>query len=106
MELAEHDDLRNEGWDGICGGSGLKKNKRHGIWAPPESADDEDLRRSATVNTGRSTERERDRGLVQEDGELTRVNSTNVLDEGLRIGEIGRRMNSKVRLVEIGVYQK
>jgi hypothetical protein len=37
---------------------------------------------------------------------LTRVNSTNVLDEGLRIGEIGRRMNSKVRLVEIGVYRK
>jgi hypothetical protein len=31
---------------------------------------------------------------------------TNVLDEGLRIGEIGRRMNSKVRLVEIGVYRK
>jgi hypothetical protein len=25
-----------------------------------------------------------------------RVNSTNVLDEGLRIGEVGRRMNSKV----------
>jgi hypothetical protein len=37
---------------------------------------------------------------------LTRVNSTNVLDEGLRIGETGRRMNSKVRLVEIGVYRK
>jgi hypothetical protein len=37
---------------------------------------------------------------------LTRVNSTNVLDEGLRIGEIGRRMNSKVKLVEIGVYRK
>jgi hypothetical protein len=37
---------------------------------------------------------------------LTRVNSTNVLDEGLRIGEIGRRMNSKVRLVEISVYRK
>jgi hypothetical protein len=37
---------------------------------------------------------------------LTRVNSTNVLDEGLRIGEIGRRINSKVRLVEISVYQK
>jgi hypothetical protein len=36
-------------------------------------------------------------GLGQE---LTRVNSTNVLDEGLRIGEIGRRMNSKVKLVE------
>jgi hypothetical protein len=38
--------------------------------------------------------------------QLTRVNSTNVLDEGLRIGEIGRRMNSKVKLVEIGVYRK
>jgi hypothetical protein len=38
--------------------------------------------------------------------ELTRVNSTNILDEGLRIGEIGRRMNSKVKLVEIGVYRK
>jgi hypothetical protein len=37
---------------------------------------------------------------------VTMVNSTNVLDEGLRIGEIGRQMNSKVRLVEIGVYRK
>jgi hypothetical protein len=37
---------------------------------------------------------------------LTRVNSTNVLNEGLRIGEIGRQMNLKVRLVEIGVYRK
>jgi hypothetical protein len=37
---------------------------------------------------------------------VTRVNLTNVLDEGLRIGEIGRRMNSKVRLVEISVYRK
>jgi hypothetical protein len=37
---------------------------------------------------------------------VTRVVSTNVLDEGLRIGEIGRRMNSKVKLVEIGVYRK
>jgi hypothetical protein len=27
---------------------------------------------------------------------LMRVNPTNVLDEGLRIGEVGRRMNSKV----------
>jgi hypothetical protein len=35
-----------------------------------------------------------------------RVNSANVLNEGLRIGEIGRRMNSKVKLVEIGVYRK
>jgi hypothetical protein len=34
------------------------------------------------------------------------VNSTNVLDEGLRIGETGRRMNSKVKLVEIGVCRK
>jgi hypothetical protein len=37
---------------------------------------------------------------------VTWVNSTNVLDEGLRIGEIGRRMNSKVKLVEIGVCRK
>jgi hypothetical protein len=34
---------------------------------------------------------------------LTRVNSTNVLDEGLRIGEVGRRMNSKVKSVKQGV---
>jgi hypothetical protein len=27
---------------------------------------------------------------------VTRVNSTNILDEGLRIGGIGHRMNSKV----------
>jgi hypothetical protein len=37
---------------------------------------------------------------------VTRVNSTNVLDEGLRIGEIGRRMNLKVKLVEIGMSRK
>jgi hypothetical protein len=37
---------------------------------------------------------------------LTRVNSTNVLDKGLRIGGRGRRMNSKVRLVEISMYRK
>jgi hypothetical protein len=36
---------------------------------------------------------------------LTRVNSTNVLDEGLRIGEIGRRMNSKVNSVKQGGYE-
>jgi hypothetical protein len=35
---------------------------------------------------------------------LMRVNSINVLDEGLRIGEIGRRMNSKVKSVKQGVY--
>jgi hypothetical protein len=34
-----------------------------------------------------------------------RVNSTNVLDEGLRIGEIGRRMNSKVNSVKQGGYE-
>jgi hypothetical protein len=39
-------------------------------------------------------------------GQWRGVNSTNVLYEGLRIGEIGRRMNSKVKLVEIGVYRK
>jgi hypothetical protein len=43
-------------------------------------------------------ERERER--------LTRVNSTNVLDEGLRIGGIGRRMNSKVKSIKEGVYRK
>jgi hypothetical protein len=37
---------------------------------------------------------------------VTRVNSINVLNEGLRIGEIGHRMNSKVKLVAIGVYRK
>jgi hypothetical protein len=35
-----------------------------------------------------------------------RVNSANVLNEGLMIREIGRQMNSKVKLVEIGVCQK
>jgi hypothetical protein len=38
--------------------------------------------------------------------QVTRVNSANVLNEGLRIGEIGRRMNSKVKLVKIGVLSK
>jgi hypothetical protein len=38
--------------------------------------------------------------------QLTRVNSTNVLDEGLRIGGIGRRMNSKVKSVKQGVYRE
>jgi hypothetical protein len=45
-------------------------------------------------------------GAVERRAPLTRVNSTNVLDEGLRIGEIGCRMNSKVKLVEIGVCRK
>jgi hypothetical protein len=36
---------------------------------------------------------------------VMRVNSTNVLDEGLRIGEIGRRMNSKVNSVKQGSYE-
>jgi hypothetical protein len=43
---------------------------------------------------------------MMEIGPVTRVNLTNVLNEGLRIGEIGRRMNSKVKLVEIDVYRK
>jgi hypothetical protein len=37
---------------------------------------------------------------------VTRVNSTNVLVEGLRIGEIGHRMNSKVKSVKQHVYRK
>jgi hypothetical protein len=37
---------------------------------------------------------------------VTRANSTNVLDEGLRIRETGRRMNSKVKLVKQGGYRK
>jgi hypothetical protein len=43
---------------------------------------------------------------IQDIPQMTRVNSINILDEGLRIEEIGRRMNSKVRLVGIGVYRK
>jgi hypothetical protein len=35
-----------------------------------------------------------------------RVNLTNVLDEGLRIGEVGRRMNSKVKSVKQGACRK
>jgi hypothetical protein len=31
---------------------------------------------------------------------VTRVNSANVLDEGLRIGGRGRRMNSKVKIIQ------
>jgi hypothetical protein len=37
---------------------------------------------------------------------MTRVNSTNVLDEGLRIGGVGHRMNLKVKSVKQGVCQK
>jgi hypothetical protein len=36
---------------------------------------------------------------------LRGVNSTNVLDEGLKIGEIGRRMNSNVNSVKQGGYE-
>jgi hypothetical protein len=39
-------------------------------------------------------------------GQVTRVNTTNVLDEGLRIGEVGRQMNSKVKSVKQGAYRK
>jgi hypothetical protein len=49
-------------------------------------------------------------GPIKEHGSvlqvLTRVNSTNILDEGLRIGEIVRQMNSKVKSVKQGVYRK
>jgi hypothetical protein len=34
---------------------------------------------------------------------LTRVNSTNVQYEGLKIGGVGRRMNSKVNSIKQGV---
>jgi hypothetical protein len=61
--------------------------------------------RSATSTTSSTLVRERNLH-VRSGMLLTRVNSTNVLDEGLRIGEIGRQMNSKVKLVEIGVYRK
>jgi hypothetical protein len=37
---------------------------------------------------------------------VTRVNSKNVQYEGLRIGGVGHRMNSKVKSVKQGVYQK
>jgi hypothetical protein len=37
---------------------------------------------------------------------LMRVNSTNVQYEGLRIGGVGRWMNSKVKSVKQGVYRK
>jgi hypothetical protein len=37
---------------------------------------------------------------------VMRVNLKNVLNKGLRIGETGHRMNSKVKLVKIGVCQK
>jgi hypothetical protein len=44
--------------------------------------------------------------MIDESGSLVmRVNSTNVLDEGLRIGEIGRRMNSKINSVKQGGYK-
>jgi hypothetical protein len=36
--------------------------------------------------------------IIDAVGLLTRVNSTNVLDEGLRIGGRGHRMNSKVKV--------
>jgi hypothetical protein len=37
---------------------------------------------------------------------LMRANSTNVVDEGLRVGETGRRMTSKVKSVKQGGYRK
>jgi hypothetical protein len=46
----------------------------------------------------RTDARRQSSGVVASLEPLTRVNSTNVLDEGLRIGGIGRRMNSKVKI--------
>jgi hypothetical protein len=37
---------------------------------------------------------------------MTRVNSTNVLDEGLRIGGLGHRINSKVRVSQTRCVSK
>jgi hypothetical protein len=45
-------------------------------------------------------------GSARVSGPVTRVNSTNIQYEGLRIGGLGRRMNSKVKSVKQGVYQK
>jgi hypothetical protein len=59
-----------------------------------------------TVWSQRKTLEDYEGTLTEQLGSLlwvTRVNSTNVLDEGLRIGEIGRWMNSKVKLVKISV---
>jgi hypothetical protein len=44
--------------------------------------------------------------IVWKTKKLTRVNSTNVLDEGLRIGGIGRRMNSKVKISQTRCVSK
>jgi hypothetical protein len=43
---------------------------------------------------------------MSEGHQVMRVNSTNVKYEGLRIREVGRRMNSKVKSVKQGVYRK
>jgi hypothetical protein len=56
-----------------------------------------------TVDAIKAASRCSDYVVTSRSKELTRVNSTNVLDEGLRIGEIGRRMNSKVNSVKQGV---
>jgi hypothetical protein len=44
--------------------------------------------------------------LSPQSDQLTRVNSTNVLEEGLRIRGIGRQMNSNVKSVKQGVYRE
>jgi hypothetical protein len=64
-----------------------------------DNTESEQLRKQARERE-RERERERDREGV------TRVNSTNVQYEGLGIGGVGRRMNSKVKLVKECVYQK
>jgi hypothetical protein len=47
-----------------------------------------------------------DRIQENTEGWVMRVNSTNVLNEELRIGEIGRRIHSKVKSVKQDVYRK
>jgi hypothetical protein len=74
------------------------------VWAPWSTSD-------AAPSPIKTPRREKPKHPItsietHRDPPLTRVNSTNVLNEGLRIGGIGRRMNSKVKLVEIGVCRK
>jgi hypothetical protein len=65
-------------------------------------------RRTATLADGPTTKNvlKESRNGRSDHLHLTRGNSTNVLHEGLRIGEIGHRINSKVKSVKQGGYQK
>jgi hypothetical protein len=96
-----------------CGGDGLRRGRGREKASGAELGRARRLWRPSIAGGGSGAHGERGRrGLGGERSHadfshiVTRVNSTNVLDEGLRIGEIGRQMNSKVKLVEIGVYRK